>query len=196
MRILREGGEVMSKSARVRSLISSLFLFSIFAELSLVELLVVWLTNGHLSTSSFVLISIGAFLFYSLAYLSFNRILHRKLKRRQITADDYRIESRIPSLVYAGGFLSFFFLHAQLLPFSTFFEMLFNGLPQPDIYHYISLDSFFGYEVQTFAHQYLESSSWLFNSNLFVSIIGLVALVFELIVAIQAQKKAESNRAH
>jgi len=186
----------MSKSARVRSLVSSLFLFSIFVELSLVELLVAWLTKGQLSITWFFAISFSAFIFYSLAYFAFNRILHRKLKRRQITADDYIVETRIPTLVFALGSLSFFFLHAQLLPSTTIFEMLFNGVPQPEIYHYISLDSFLGYEIKTYAHQYLESSSWLFNANLFTSIAGTVGLVFELIVAVQSQKKAETNRAH
>ncbi len=186
----------MSKSARVRSLISSLFLFSIFVELSLVELFVVWLTKGRLSTTWFFVISLSAFVFYSLAYFLFNRVLHRKLKRRQITADDYLIETRIPTIVYALGSLSFFFLHAQLLPATAVFEMLFNGVPQPDIYHYIYLDSFLGYEIKTYAHQYLESSTWLFNANLLTSIIGSVLLGFELLFAIQSQKKAETNRAH
>lgn len=186
----------MSKSARVRSLITTLFLFSIFVELSVVELLVIWLSNGEIQTSWFFLISFAAFIFYSLAYFILNRILHRKLILRQITADDYIVETRLPTIAYAIGALSFFFLHAQLLPSSNIFEALFSGTPQPDIFHYIHLDSFFAYEVQTYAHQYLESSFWIFNVNLFTSMVGSVVFALELIIAIQSQKKAETNRAH
>lgn len=186
----------MSKSARVRSLINSLFLFSIFVEAAIMELLVVWLSNGRIETSWFFLISFCAFLFYTLAYVISNRILHRKLKRRQITADDYLIEARIPTIAYFIGLASFFFLHAQLLPSTEITEMIFSSIPQPGIYHYILLDSIFAFEVRTYAHLYLESSYWIFNSNMIVAIVGSLAMGTELFFAVRSQKKAETDRAH
>ncbi len=186
----------MSKSARVRSLINSLILFSIFAELALVEFLVVLFSRGTIDVSVVFLISFCAFLFYSVAYILSNRLLHRKLKRRQITADDYMIEARIPTIAYFVGTISFFFLHAQLMPFSDVTEMMFNSIPLPDIYHYLVLDSMFSYEVRTYAHNFLESSSWILNSNLIVAIVGSLTMGTELFFAIRSQKKAETNRAH
>jgi hypothetical protein len=184
----------MSKIARIRGLRNAIFLFSIFVGISIVELMVVWLSQSKMQTTWFFIVSFIGFAFYTGAYFLGNWFLKQKLRKRQITSDDFAIEIRIPTTVYALGAFSAIFLQAQILPSTTLFEILFNGaVPQADIIHYMTVDSFFAFQIDTYAYHLLESSLWVFNSNLSFAVGGIVTLVIEFIIALHEQRKFDNH---